>query len=108
MNLAPRPPRPAELGCAWLFVAVALLIWAGLTWMGYDLYRLTRARVPESPYLPGQMRHYVLLPFALTVLAGVLAVVLRRSPRLGIVIGVIGFVLLAAVPLFLIGYSGGV
>ena len=108
MSLAPRPPRPAELGCAWLFVALALLLWAGLTWTGYDLYRLTRARVPGSPYLPGQMRYQVVFPFALTTLAGALAVVLRRSPRLGIVSGVIGFVLLAAVPLLLIGYSGGV
>ena len=108
MSFAPRPPRPAELGCAWLFVALALLVWAGLTWIGYDLYRLTQARVPGSPYLPGQFRTFVLFPFALTVLAGALAVALRRMSKLGIVIGVIGFVLLAAVPLFLIGYSGGV
>ena len=45
---------------------------------------------------------------ALTVLAGALAILLRRSPRLGVAIGVTGFLLLAAVPLFLISYSGGV
>ncbi len=108
MSFELRPPRPAELGCAWLFIALALLIWAGLAWTGYDLYRLTSARVPRSPYLPVQLRAYVLFPLALTALASALAVTLRRAPKFGIAIGVIGFLLLAAVPLFLIGLSGGV
>ena len=91
-----------------MFVVAAALVWAALAWTGYDLYRLTKARVPRSPYLPGQLLAYVLVPLASAFVGGFLAFVLRRHPRWGIAIGVAGFVLLAAVLPFLIGYSGGV
>ncbi len=91
-----------------MFVILALLVWAGLTWTGYDLYRLTRARVPDSPYLQGQLVGYVLLPLIITAVAGMLAVLLRLASRWGNWIGALGFVLLVAVLPFLSSYTGGV
>ena len=102
------PEKRGHLGCAWIAVTLTLVTWVGLVWMGYSLWSATQARVPDSPYLAGQWRHYVGLPMVAAALASIEGLALWRWRRLAIPVVLFSMILMFAVLAFLLSYTGGV
>jgi hypothetical protein len=96
------------LGCFIAMPVVAAVIWGALAWFGYSLHAATAARVPDSPYLPAQLRYYVLIPVGIAILAGLQSAAALRWRRLAPAIAAAGAVELFVLLPYMLPYTGGI
>jgi hypothetical protein len=94
--------RPMKRRIAAILTA---LFWGVFVYIGFDLISRTAERkVPGYPSV-GQLRYYVYFPAAMLLLSICLAILARKAPKLLFII--IWLLQIVLIPLFILGYTGG-
>ena len=90
-----------------VLMALNILVWGGLSWMGWGLIRSADARHAAGHPTLGQIEYYLVIPLLMLSLSLVPAAFLGQTRWSSLANIWYGFTLVAVLP-YLLPYSGGV